>query len=138
MAPSADCGCNDYAGGVMNGSAMGNVYAGSDENCGNHGMGYGNADCNCGHHAGQGAGYADPYLGGNVIGSSVMPRAGEFIPGEGVVVPGTVVPGTAIPGSGGAIVPGYIPGTTLQDNFDTRSNRVMITEPIAPGVQYLP
>ncbi len=116
-APTADCGCNGHAAGDVctDGASMG---------------GYGVA---CPPQESYMGGYApsmnDPYLGGDVVGSSVVPYEGQVyggtVYGQGSAGPGTVYP------------EGYVPGP-VNDNFDARGDRIMRADPLPSGAQLLP
>ena len=80
----------------------------------------------------------DPYLSGGAVGSSVVPYQDQVYDGQvynGQVYDGQVMGDQVIGGApvydSGTSYPST--GSTLQDNFDTRGDRIINAEPLPPG-----
>lgn len=111
-APSAGCGCNDYAGSTC-GQCQSNTY----------GSAYGGS-CGCGVFGGYENVVADPYMSGQVVNGTVY--------GGGQIISDTVVGGPTV---GGQVYPSP---PVQNDNFQARKfdsdgNRILWEEPISQG-----
>ncbi len=118
-AAAAECGCPNHGAGEVC----------ADNTCGGYGAAYSPENDYLG------GGYApatnDPYMGGtamggDVIGSSIAPYSGQVY-GQGSAGPGNIVS------------EGYVPNSSMNDNFNLRAGeRLQYADPLPSNAQPLP